>query len=123
MAVLEHVTADELALLAGRVKNFAADLEAAIREAGLFAIVPAASAHCVACTSVSDEVAAPRTSKKREALNENGLYATFFHAMLARGVALAPGAYEILFVSLAHDDEALERTVSIAADAASDVRG
>jgi glutamate-1-semialdehyde 2,1-aminomutase len=38
--------------------------------------------------------------------------------MLERGVALAPGAYEILFVSLAHTHDDLERTLSIAADAA-----
>ncbi len=29
-------------------------------------------------------------------------YAAFFHAMLDRGVALAPGAYEVLFPGLAH---------------------
>jgi glutamate-1-semialdehyde aminotransferase len=42
--------------------------------------------------------------------------------MLDRGVALAPGAYEIFFVSLAHTRTDLERTVSIAADAAKAVR-
>jgi glutamate-1-semialdehyde aminotransferase len=42
--------------------------------------------------------------------------------MLQRGVGLAPGAYEILFVSLAHTRADLERTVSIAADAAKAVR-
>lgn len=31
-------------------------------------------------------------------------YARFFHAMLAEGVAMAPGAYEALFVGLGHDD-------------------
>ena len=30
------------------------------------------------------------------------VYRTFFHAMLAEGIALAPGAYEALFVGLAH---------------------
>ena len=43
--------------------------------------------------------------------------------MLDRGVALAPGAYEIFFTSLAHTVEDLERTVSIAADAAKEVLG
>ena len=53
-----------------------------------------------------------------KALCENGLYPAFFHAMLERGVALAPGAYEILFVSLAHSDDDLATTVEKAAEAA-----
>ncbi len=40
VAVLNHVTPDEFALLAGRVRNFAADLEVALRDAGLFALTP-----------------------------------------------------------------------------------
>ena len=35
-------------------------------------------------------------------------YAAFFRAMLAEGVALAPGAYEALFVGLSHTDQVLE---------------
>lgn len=46
------------------------------------------------------------------------LYARFFHAMLERGVALAPGAYEALFVGLAHDDAALAAIGEAAAEAA-----
>jgi glutamate-1-semialdehyde 2,1-aminomutase len=64
------------------------------------------------------EVTAPRNFAEAKVLNENGLYKRFFHAMLDRGVALAPGAYEILFVSLAHSVADLERTVAIAAEAA-----
>jgi glutamate-1-semialdehyde 2,1-aminomutase len=120
VAVLEHVTTDELALLAGRVKNFASDLEAAIREAGVFALAPHVGS--LMGLYLSDaEVRAPRNFAEAKALNENGLYRKFFHAMLARGVALAPGAYEILFVSLAHTVADLERTVSIAADAAKEM--
>ena len=120
VAVLEHVTIDELALLAGRVKNFASDLEAAIREAGVFALAPHVGS--LMGLYLSDgEVSAPRNFAEAKALNENGLYKKFFHAMLARGVALAPGAYEILFVSLAHTVADLERTVSIAADAAKEM--
>ncbi len=42
---------------------------------------------------------------------------TFFHAMLDRGVYLAPSAYEAGFVSAAHDDAVIAATVA-AADAA-----
>ena len=45
-------------------------------------------------------------------------YAAFFHAMLDGGVALAPGAYEIMFVSLAHSEADLERCVTVARHAA-----
>jgi glutamate-1-semialdehyde 2,1-aminomutase len=120
VAVLEHVTIDELALLAGRVKNFAADLEAAIREAGLFGLAPTVGSLMGLYLS-DEEVSAPRNFSEAKVLNENGLYKKFFHAMLARGVALAPGAYEILFVSLAHTVADLERTASIAADAVREI--
>ena len=54
---------------------------------------------------------------------ESGLYAPFFRAMLARGIALAPSPYETAFVSLAHSPEDIDRTVEAAADAAREVAG
>jgi glutamate-1-semialdehyde 2,1-aminomutase len=48
----------------------------------------------------------------------NGVYQRFFHGMLDRGVALAPGAYEAIFVSLAHTDAIIDETVEIAAEVA-----
>jgi glutamate-1-semialdehyde 2,1-aminomutase len=45
-------------------------------------------------------------------------YPPLMHGLLDRGVAIAPGAYEILFPSLAHTDADLERTVEAAAAAA-----
>jgi glutamate-1-semialdehyde 2,1-aminomutase len=44
-------------------------------------------------------------------------YARFFHAMLDRGVYLAPSQFEAAFVSLAHDDVLVERTIAAARDA------
>ena len=41
-------------------------------------------------------------------------YATFFHAMLNQGIYLAPGMYEALFVGLAHDERAIEKTIEAA---------
>jgi glutamate-1-semialdehyde 2,1-aminomutase len=64
---------------------------------------------------------APRNFGEAKVPCDNGLYGAFFHAMLERGVAFAPGAYEILFVSLAHSDEDLARTVEAAASAAKEV--
>ncbi|MCU1486255.1 MAG: glutamate-semialdehyde -aminomutase [Actinomycetia bacterium] len=52
---------------------------------------------------------------------DTGRYTTFFHAMLDQGIALAPGAYEALFPSLAHSRADIERTIDAAASAARDV--
>ena len=52
---------------------------------------------------------------------DTGRYTTFFHSMLDQGIALAPGAYEALFPSLAHTPADIERTVEAAARAARDV--
>jgi glutamate-1-semialdehyde 2,1-aminomutase len=44
-------------------------------------------------------------------------FARFFHAMLRRGIALAPGAYEILFPGLAHSDELVDEILAAASAA------
>jgi glutamate-1-semialdehyde 2,1-aminomutase len=54
---------------------------------------------------------------KREA------YARFFHAMLAEGVYLAPSQFEAGFVSTAHSDEIIERTIAASRTAFAGVSG
>ena len=49
---------------------------------------------------------------------ENGRYAPFFHGLLDNGVAVAPGAYEVLFPGLAHGEDELDQTYKAAASAA-----
>jgi glutamate-1-semialdehyde 2,1-aminomutase len=44
-------------------------------------------------------------------------YAKFFHAMLERGVYLAPSQFEVGFMSLAHTEEDIEKTVRAAREA------
>ena len=44
--------------------------------------------------------------------SDTGRYAAFFHAMLERGILLAPSQFEALFVSAAHTDADLERTLA-----------
>ena len=39
---------------------------------------------------------------------DEAMYARLFHALLANGVAMAPGAYEALFVGLGHDDAVID---------------
>jgi glutamate-1-semialdehyde 2,1-aminomutase len=49
-----------------------------------------------------------------------GLYARLFRAMLDRGVALAPGPYEVAFPSMAHGEAELSHTLDVAAEAIAD---
>jgi glutamate-1-semialdehyde 2,1-aminomutase len=49
--------------------------------------------------------------------SDTGLYARFFHAMLDRGVYLAPSQFEAGFISLAHDDATIDATIAAADDA------
>jgi glutamate-1-semialdehyde 2,1-aminomutase len=55
---------------------------------------------------VIDWTTANRSSRER--------YANFFHAMLDEGVYLAPSQFEAAFVSLAHTDEIIDRTIAAA---------
>ena len=41
--------------------------------------------------------------------------------MLRRGVALAPGAYEVMFPGLAHDEAVLDRVVAAAGESAAEI--
>ena len=52
-----------------------------------------------------------RNYDEAKAAADNGIYPKVFHGLLDRGIAIAPGAYEVLFPSLAHTDEDIDRTV------------
>ena len=49
--------------------------------------------------------------------SDRELYGRFFHAMLDEGVYFAPSQFEAAFVSTAHTDEIIERTVNAAREA------
>jgi glutamate-1-semialdehyde 2,1-aminomutase len=53
--------------------------------------------------------------------SDTALYARFFHAMLDRGVYLAPSQFEAGFLSLAHTDEHIDATVAAADEALASV--
>jgi glutamate-1-semialdehyde 2,1-aminomutase len=115
--VLHHVTPRDYDDLTGRVATFAANLEAAVAPSGLYVRCPT-QGPLMGLFLSREPFDAPTNFVEAKTLCENGLYRTFFHAMLERGVALAPGAYEILFVSLAHSVDDLDRAVQRAAEAA-----
>ena len=115
--VLNHVTPRDYDDLTRRVATFAANLEAAVAPSGLYARCPT-QGPLMGLFLSREPFDAPINFVQAKTLCENGLYRTFFHAMLERGVALAPGAYEILFVSLAHSVDDLDGAVQRAAEAA-----
>ena len=45
---------------------------------------------------------------------DHRMFARFFGAMLDRGVWLPPSGYEAMFVSAAHDDDAISRIIDAA---------
>ncbi|MGC8509645.1 MAG: glutamate-1-semialdehyde 2,1-aminomutase [Acidimicrobiales bacterium] len=121
LAVLARVTPALYEDLAARVAHFARDLREAIEAAGLFARTPVVGS-LTGLYLAREPFEDPVDYATSRECAQNGLYREFFHAMLRRGVALAPGAYEILFVSMAHTDEDLARVVSAAASAATAIR-
>ena len=107
LAVLEHLDDGAYTMLAGRAAELGPALAEVIAEAGFPVQVPVVGPLLgvfFADEPVTDYDAA------RAACADGG-YAAFFQAMLERGVALAPGPYEVLFPSLAHTRGDIERTV------------
>jgi glutamate-1-semialdehyde 2,1-aminomutase len=49
--------------------------------------------------------------------SDTALYGRFFHAMLDRGIYLAPSQFEAAFLSLVHTDAEIDRTIAAADDA------
>jgi glutamate-1-semialdehyde 2,1-aminomutase len=62
----------------------------------------------------------PVTNFDEAKKSDTALYRRFFHAMLRRGVYLAPSPFEAMFISLSHGWDELERTSDAAAAALDD---
>ncbi len=92
-----------------RGATLAAVLEAAAREAGVAACVNRARSMVTLFFTPG-----PVANWASASASDTARYGRFFHAMLARGVYLAPSQYEAAFVSAAHTDD----DISAAADAA-----
>lgn len=111
LELLDAAAYVELERIATRLAN---GMRAAFSDAGVAAIVPQLGP----LVGLFFGDAAPTNFDEVKELAENGMYAPFFHEVLNRGVALAPGPYEILFPGLAHADSVVDETVEIMADAA-----
>jgi len=112
-AVLESVSPGDYEALERRVADLASGLREVFAAAGVAAQVPRVHTLCGVFFSpeaVHDHDDARAADHRR--------YASFFGAMLERGVFLPPSGFEALFVSLAHTDAHIDRIVAAAAEAA-----
>ncbi|MHB8594646.1 MAG: glutamate-1-semialdehyde 2,1-aminomutase [Acidimicrobiales bacterium] len=116
-AVLGTVGPADYDALAARAARFAAGLREALGGGGLVVQVPVVGP--LVGIFFSDRPVTDFASA-RDAVSD-GRYRSFFSAMLGRGVALAPGPYEVMFPGLAHSDADLDTVVEAAADAAASV--
>ena len=111
LELLDDGAFDRLTATAARLAD---GLAVAFNGAGLQAVLPRVGS-LLGCFFGD---VAPADFDEAKVLADNGVYPKVFHALLERGVALAPGAYEALFPSLAHSDEVIDETISIAVEAA-----
>ncbi|MEQ1702611.1 MAG: aminotransferase class III-fold pyridoxal phosphate-dependent enzyme, partial [Ilumatobacteraceae bacterium] len=124
-AALGELTPDVYSLLRVRAERLSAVLTDACAAAGLPAVFPVVGTLVgMYFGAALGEGVAPTNFAEAKTTDE-AIYRDFFHAMLAEGVALAPGAYEALFVGLGHTDEVLDaigaaagRAAAVAASAA-----
>ena len=123
LAVLDEVGPADYDALGARVGVWAKELASAIAGGGLAVVAPAVGPLVGLFLAPASEgpITTPTDYASAKILAGNGTYGAFFHAMLRRGVALAPGPYEVLFPGLAHDDAVLARVVEAAGDAAAEV--
>jgi glutamate-1-semialdehyde 2,1-aminomutase len=103
-----------------RLEALSARLEAGLRAAAEAAGVP------VVLTRVGSMLGlffsdAPVRDYDEALKADTKRYARFFHAMLERGHYFAPSAFETAFVSLAHTEELIDRTLEAAGEAMKEI--
>jgi len=114
LATLEQLDHDAYAELNRIAARLADGMRNAFSDAGVPAVVPRVGP----LVGLFFGDAEPTNFDEVKVLAENGVYPRFFHELLKRGVALAPGAYEILFPGLAHTDAVIDEALEAIRDAA-----
>lgn len=114
LEVLSQLTPEAHERLNGIAASLQAGLADAVSSAGVAVTVPRVGP--LLGIFFTDQ--AVRNYDDAKVAADNGRYPTFFHSMLEQGIAMAPGAYEALFPSLAHSEADIARTVEAAAVAA-----
>ena len=121
-AVLDSIGPSDYEELSARVQRFAAALESALIDGGLWAAVPTVGPLAGLYVGPADAgFEVPTDYAASKLIAASGVYPHLFHSLLRKGVAMAPGAYEILFVSMAHSDAQLEEAIELAGEAAIEV--
>ncbi|MDQ1403980.1 MAG: glutamate-semialdehyde -aminomutase [Actinomycetota bacterium] len=110
LTVLDHLDAGAYTKLTETASTLAAGLTEAMAAAGVEAQVPVVGP--LVGLFFGSEPVTDYDGAKRSA--DTGEYARFFHGMLDRGVAFAPGPYEIFFPSLAHGTAEIDATIEAA---------
>ena len=105
LAALDLLDVEVYQLLTDRAARFAALMSEACNSAGLAARFPVVGTLVGMVCGDGD----PARNFDDAKHTDEAAYARFFHAMLAEGVAMAPGAYEAIFVGLAHDDSVVDQ--------------
>jgi glutamate-1-semialdehyde 2,1-aminomutase len=114
LAALGELTDDVYIELMARARHLSALLRDACASAGFPAQFPVVG---TLLGMVAGDVDHPTNFEQAKQTDE-AAYARFFHAMLDEGVAMAPGAYEAIFVGLAHTDDVIDEIAARAARAA-----
>jgi glutamate-1-semialdehyde 2,1-aminomutase len=118
LAALGELTGDVYIELMARARRLSALLRDACTAGGFDASFPVAGTLVgIVCGDAAGEVRNFDDAKR----TDEAAYASFFQAMLREGVAMAPGAYEAIFVGLAHDDAVLDAIGDAAYRAASSI--
>jgi len=120
LAVLQQLDDDAYLQLSDSAEQLAIGLRAAFSAAGVDVVIPKVGP-LLGLFFGTKEVfggSQPSDFASARASVALGQYPAFFQAMLSRGIAFAPGPYEVIFPSLAHSDEDIRITIEAAHEAA-----
>jgi glutamate-1-semialdehyde 2,1-aminomutase len=107
LAALNELSDDVYMELLARARKASAILRDACADAGVPAQFPVVGT--LVGMYFGDAMGTQQPTNFDEAkTTDEALYARVFHAMLNAGVALAPGAYEAVFVGLGHTDDVMD---------------
>ena len=105
LAALNELTGDVYMELLARARQLSALLRDACSSNGIRAQFPVVGT--LVGMHFGDALSSAPTNFDEAKTTDEKMYAKVFHAMLSAGIAMAPGAYEALFVGLAHTDEVM----------------
>jgi glutamate-1-semialdehyde 2,1-aminomutase len=120
LATLRTLRDDETAY--ARLDELAARLAAGVEEAASRAGVPLAVGRAGSMLTAFFRATPPRDYAEA-AESDTDRFARFHRALLDRGVMLPPSQFEAWFVSLAHDEALVDRTIAAVGEALEEVAG